>query len=394
MITFVALLMFLQLGTPAQQATLFSSLLFLPWVLKSFLRSWVGKVGHFKEMLHLIEWLIFFSLTAVALSFPRGQTWLFVSLLVTSSLCAWHKLVARMYYEHTLRIRDKLLLTIPKMVFTQTAVIFTYGALIFIVASLQVILREIRAAWSMGCYITAGVFLFFTLLHFLTLRSMGTEQPPHRHSMLDSVKEEIHVIERIQKRPRWWRVVLTLFFILLPQSLLFYTRVLYLFDTNAHGGLECTMQEIGFAQGTVGVIAFSLGLAWGRHLMRHWPMKYLLWVLCFIIGLSPMVYFGMTLFPPQELGILSLCTFMAQLFFGIGLCACRLPIQEISDMRYKNSINLLYIPLVSGCMILPMALSGWLVQQWGYSHFFLFTSLCSPVTLVMAYLFYSYHPDA
>ena len=61
--------MFLQLEMAPALATLLSAFLFLPWVLKSFMRSWVRRVGHFKQVLHIIEALLFVSLILLAFSF-------------------------------------------------------------------------------------------------------------------------------------------------------------------------------------------------------------------------------------------------------------------------------------------------------------------------------------
>ena len=167
---------------------------------------------------------------------------------------------------------------------------------------------------------------------------------------------------------------------------MFHARVLYLYLSQAQGGLQCTMQEIGFAQGTVGVIAFSVGLFLGRRLIRLHTLERLFWPMAFCIVLSPFVYLGMTYWPPQALWQLCLCTMSAQLLFGLGLGICRLPISAISGARYRNTINMLQIPLVSVCLLVPMAISGWMVERLGFSTYFLINSLCAPVCLLGIYL--------
>lgn len=185
------------------------------------------------------------------------------------------------------------------------------------------------------------------------------------------------------------------------------------------GGLQCTMQEIGFAQGTIGVIAFSIGLFLGRRLFEalknergrankeQWSslsggqlsadsetgkspsheMKGFSFVaLHFSLLLSPFVYLAMTIWPPQALWQLCLCTLAAQFFFGFGLSICRLPVGIISGGRYRNTINILQIPLVSAVLIMPMAVSGWLVEQWGFATYFLVNALCGPVCLLGVFL--------
>lgn len=77
--------------------------------------------------------------------------------------------------------------------------------------------------------------------------------------------------------------------------------------------------------------------------------------------------------------MLSAYTFIAQLLFGLGLNACRKYIERISGERYQNAVNPLYIPIISLCILLPMALSGFLLETMSYKQFFLIDALCAPL---------------
>ena len=396
--------MLLQLRLAPAGATLLSALLFIPWVLKSFMRPWVRLVGRFRQVICLIEILLSAALFLLALAFRPGAAAVFPALLLVSLLCAWHELVARMYYESMLRPSFQRLLMVPKLVASQVAVIFTYGALIFLVGTLQVYFRQmIRYSWSIGCYVAAGIFLLFAFYHFVSL-----SKPPSLHMRLSEAKKRKPSEGSLPLERKLWRIsgevrressgyersagslwlpLLMLLFMLLPQGLMFHARVLYLYDTHAHGGLQCTMQEIGFAQGTVGVIAFSLGIALGRLLINRYSLHRLFWPMAICLVLSPFVYFGMTKFPPQSLGMLCLCTMSAQLLFGLGISICRYPISAISGKRYRNTINMLQIPLVSAVLIVPMAVSGWMTERLGYNVYFLVNALSAPICLSFVYLF-------
>ncbi len=386
MVTYVALLMLLQLDVAPAWATLCSALLFVPWVLKSFMRPWVRRVGHFGQMVHIVEALLFVALILLAFSFNRGPVAVFLALLLVSLFCAWHELTARMYYESRLRSFFRRLLMVPRHVCSQIAVIFTYGALIFLVGTLQVYFRQIRYSWSLGCYVVAGLFLMLSLTNCL-LPSSPLERSVRACKESKEGKAFLRG-ESGQKAGRWtsregavgW--FFFLFFLLLPQGLMFFARVLYLYDTHARGGLQCTMQEIGFAQGTVGVIAFSLGIAIGWWFIRHYSLQRCFWPMAFSLVLSPFVYWGMTYSPPQSLWMLCCCTMTAQLLFGMGLGVCRLPVSAVSGSRYAASIGMLQIPLVAAAMFLPMALSGWMVERLGYEVFFLVNALSAPVCLL------------
>jgi PAT family beta-lactamase induction signal transducer AmpG len=379
MITFVALLMFLQLGIGWDYCTLLCALLSLPWVLKSFVRQKVRQVGHFSLVLRGIELSIFIIITTLAFcctSSVHRRILVFACLFVLCMLCAWHELAARMYYERMLRPREQRIFNGPKMFFSQASVVMTYGVMIVMVGFLEVFYHNRRNAialsWSSAIYLLAGFYLLLVLYNFFVLKPPHVGDAGRSQSIGGAVRAEMRVIDRIAHKPNWLVVILCLTLFLLPQSLMFYTRVLFLMATDAEGGLGCSLQWVGLAQGTVGVIAFSLGLGLGYRLNRS---RRLLWPQALAMPLSPMVYFVMTQYPPSGLFPLCVATFAAQFCFGLGLNGCLVFIRYISGERYRSTINYLYIPLVSLVMLPALAVSGWLVERTGFATFFLIDSL-------------------
>lgn len=373
------MLIFLHEGLSATEVTLLSSALFIPWVFKSWMRSYVKRAGNYRRWIHIAEVLITLSLGALAFALPHGKWWTLASLMTVSLLCAWHELLARMYYERMLHPEEQRRYNSLKTTASQMAVVLTYGLVIIAVGILQIYFRERRFtySWSLGVYITAGIFLFFMLLHLLILRRPVNDREHPTNTVGGSIKAELHVIERIRQRPLWWRHVLALQLMLIPQGLLFFTRTIFLMDNPRRGGLGCTLQEIGFAQGTVGVIAFLTGMGASRWLMNNMPQDKLRLIFTISLGLSPFVYLFMTYYPPQSLMPLCIATFQAQWFFGFGLGACRTGIRYISGDRYRNTVNILYVPLISMCMLTPMAASGCMIEHLDYKTFFIINATTS-----------------
>ena len=94
----------------------------------------------------------------------------------------------------------------------------------------------------------------------------------------------------------------------------------------------------------------------------------------------------MTWWPPTNLGMLCLATFVAQAAFGFGLNACMIFVRYISGERYRSTINYLYIPLVSLVMLPVIAVSGWLVVRLGFRLFFAFDVLMTVPALIAGYI--------
>lgn len=387
MVTFVALLMFVQQGASWTHATFLCALLTLPWVLKSFVREKVLRFGRFAWVLKGIEACMFLVLIGLAFAFDRYRysvPRIFACLFLLSLLCAWHELAARMYYERMLFPRWQRVYNATKIFFSQTAQVVTYGVLIMMVGALQVFYHNradaMSFAWNVAVYMLAGVFLLLVLYNLFALRRPPVGDASRSGTLAHAVRAEVQVIDRIAHKPYWLAVVLGLGAVLLPQSLMFHTRVLFLLASKAEGGLGCTMLQVGFAQGTIGVMAFSIALGVGHRLLTRRGVRRTYWFYAVPLGLSPFVYWLMTVVPPANLFWLCCATFAAQFCFGLGLNLCVAFVRYISADRYRNTINYLYIPMVALVMIVPLAVSGWLVHRWGFQLFFIIDSACALLT--------------
>lgn len=389
-VMFVALLMFLQFGADEGMAALYSGGLFLPWVMKSYFYSKVRNAGLLERNLHRAELLMLVCLMGIAVyvSEAKVQDWLlFILLFALSCLCAWHELLSRLFYSKMLEPREQRLYGTTKMVSSQMTQVVTYGVLIIVAGFFEVFFRSYQKAWAMESSLVAGGFMIFCILNFIVLPRVQGRQPYRYESVADTVKNEWHIVSRIRQKPHIFAVLLSLFFLLLPQALMFNTRVFFLLASSERGGLDCSFQDVGFAQGTIGVLAFSLGIALGRSMMREYGNRSMFGVTAVVLTLSPVPYLLMALYP-QIGNMLMLCcmTFVAQLFFGFGLNVCRVYVPYISEQRYRNVTNFLYLPMVASLMVVPMTLSGWLCMELGYQTFFKLCVAIAPVAWIVLWI--------
>lgn len=368
-VTFVALIMFLQMNIGVALSTLFAAILLLPWVAQPLMRRLLPGMGGDRWWLHFIELTMAGTLAMFALTLKNGTWWTMLVLCWISTLSAWHDLLARQYFmRRTTTAQDSLHLVL-RALSSQMATVLTYGLMIMAVGVLQIYFRQRSQtySWALGYYLLAGAYLFITLTNMLLLRNPG-------HTQMNVTRQWPW------QQKRWKEQMIMLVLMLLPQGLMFYSRTVFLLTQPQLGGLGCTLQEVGFAHGTIGVIAFLAGVALGKSILNKWGENRTKWPLTICLGISPAVYLAMTQSRPEGVWMLSAYTFVAQLMFGIGLNACRRYIENISGERYRNSVNPLYIPAISLCIMLPMTLSGLLLERLGFANFFLLDTLCAPVT--------------
>lgn len=389
-VTFVSLLIFIQTGTSPALSTCYSALLALPWILKPWLKRQLHNHYSYSHLLACELCLAATFLLLSAIISPSSpfrlhsspgifRSSLFILHFILALLTAWHVVLAEYYYHLQARsAKLRRLYSTPRLVVSQGVVVATYGLLIILVGSLQVLSHSIYVSWAAVFKILAGFMLLFFLWHLLPLfiygRSWVMRRPASKAvrsrksgNHLNFYRVPDRYLNRSGNVSR--RQMLLLFLFLLPQSLMFYARVLYLLAPFGNGGLSRSIQEVGYAHGVVGALAFFLGLVLSRRMAKRHPNLGLL------VLLSPFVYLGMTIFPPQWLWQICVCTFVAQFAFGYGLHSMltRLGFFPMSGLRS---------PFVATAMLVPAALSGLLLQSMDFQTYFLVDVLTSVIALL------------
>lgn len=365
-VTFVALIMFMQMGVGMSMSTVYGALLLLPRAAQPLMRHFlpVDCVACLR-LLRLTECLVVAAMALFALLMGEAPFQTFSMLMCISILSSWHDILSREYYAASMRYMGGRLSSIVRVISSQMSTVLTYGLMIMAVGVLEIYFRQ-RAmwySWSLCCYILAGVYMLLAIVNIL---------------LLDKIEDVSSTHAVPQQRHRQWLVqAAMLALLLLPQGLMFFCRTIFLLARQQQGGLGCTLQDVGFAQGTVGVIAFLLGVTVGRQLQRRLGEAVLEYPLTMCLGLSPIVYLIMTHWPPGCLHLLSAYTFVAQLLFGLGLSGCQRRIAYISGDRYRNVVNPVTIPIISLCLLLPMAASGYMAERMSFRGFFLLDTLCT-----------------
>lgn len=305
---------------------------------------------------------------------------IFSALFIISLTTAWHEVQAEAFYFYRLRSHLNQFYDMPRLFVSQSMVVVTYGLLIILVGTLQVLYRSIFVSWAIGFRVMAGVMALYLLWHVFVLpRMVEPLHPVVRQRTIDLFSRRFSA----RSHNAGMKLYLFTFFLLLPQALMFYTRVLFLLAPEDKGGLSCSIQELGFAHGVVGAIAFGAGLLFSRHLkvkpLNRKKRLNVSFLFSNTVLLSPLVYLCMSWFAPKSLFVLSACTFVAQFFFGFGL-------HRTLAQFGMSAYNGLRLPIVALTMMVPVAVSAYFSDVWGFRTFFLVDSL----TAVLPYLFIKY----
>lgn len=381
----ISLIMYKQLGLSNTDITLYTSWLYLPWVIKPLWSPFVDIIKTKRWWITAMQLLIGAAFGGVAFTIPT-PLWLQGTLFffwVMAFSSATHDISADGFYMLGLSQHDQAWFVGIRSTFYRLANIFGQGVLVMVAGQLQAYGCSIPYSWMILFYGLAGLFIGLWLWHSFILPRPKEDASRNDINAKTIGKELLHsLVTFFQKE----QVVVGLLFMLLyrmPEGLLVKISALFLIDNTANGGLGLTATQYGFVQGTVGVIGLLLGgilggMAIGKHGLKRW-----LWPMVMAITIPDLVYVYLSLFMPDVntyLWLINVCVFIEQFGYGFGFTAYMLYLVYYSRGEYKTSHYALCTAFMALSMMIPGMFAGKLQTMVGYQNFFIIVCCCCAVT--------------
>jgi len=388
----ISLILYKQLGLSNAQITFYTSWLYLPWVIKPLWSPLVDAVKTKRWWILAMQLLVGASLAGVALTIP-APFWLQGTLLcfwLMAFSSATHDIAADGFYMLGLNSHDQAWFVGIRSTFYRLATIFGQGVLVMIAGNLQVLLRNnIRYSWCLTFYGMAALFIALWLYHSFALPRSKQDAPKENVSVATLGTELVSMVRTfVSKMPLRETIIALLFMLLyrMPEALLAKISALFLIDSRAAGGLALSPQEYGLVQGTVGVIALTLGGILGGMAAANGGLKRWLMPMACAISLPDVVYIYMSMALPQSLIIINVCVFIEQFGYGFGFTAYMLYLIYYSRGAYKTAHYALCTALMALSMMLPGLVAGYLQEAVGYRAFFVIVVLLCAITFIVTKL--------
>ena len=385
----ISLIMYKRLGLSNTDITLYTSWLYLPWVIKPLWSPFIDIIKTKRWWIVTMQLLIGASLGGVAFTIPAPY-WLqgslaFFWLMAFSS--ATHDIAADGFYMLGLEQHEQAYFVGIRSTFYRIATIFGQGLLVMLAGNLEVITRNIRYSWSITFYGMAGLFIAFWLWHHYILpkptEDMGLEKM-HGRQILE---EFWHTLKTFFLKPQVWAGICFMLFYRMPEGLLVKVSALFLIDSASKGGLGLSPAEYGLVQGTVGVIGLTLGGILGGIVASRDGLKRWLWPMVLAITLPDLVYVYLSFVLPDSLFIVNICIFIEQFGYGFGFSAYMLYLIYYSQGEHKTAHYALCTAFMALSMMIPGLFAGALQESVGYPAFFLIVvAACTMTYIVTAML--------
>lgn len=388
--------MFNNMGMPKGEMAMFTSLLYLPWVIKPLWSPFVDIIKTKRWWILAMQIVMSAAFVLVALGLPDPSPEVIASGTASVSLfkmtlvlfwisafaSATHDIAADGFYMLALKPKQQSVFVGIRSTFYRLASIFGQGVLVVIAGLLEKKLGDIPQAWSVTLLVSAVIFAVITIWHTIVLpRPDADSLREDGTTSKGIVKEFIRTFITFFRKKHILIALLFMLLYRLPEAFLVKMMNPFLLDPTGQGGLGLSTETVGLVYGTIGVAALTVGGILGGIAASKWGLKKSLWPMAMALTLPCLSFVFLAAFQPQNIWLISSCVALDQFGYGFGFTAYMLYLIYFSDGEFKTAHYSLCTAFMALSMMLPGMVAGYIQEALGYTSFFIFVMVCCLVTV-------------
>jgi len=387
MVVTVSVIMYKKLGISNADIGLYTSWLYLPWVIKPLWSPFLDLIGTKRNWFLLMQLLIAVSFLGVGLLLPTNI------FFVTTLACFWmaafasatNDIAADGYYMIGLTQEKQSFFVGVRSTFYKLANVTGQGLLVIMAGFLENHYGDNTKAWSITMLVAGVLMLILTISNFFAT-------PKYESS--DSIKLEkpkgfFEVFKSFFTKPNMGTALAFILFFRLGESQLVKMASPFLLDSKEVGGLGYSTAEVGTIYGTIGVIMLTVGGILGGILISRDGLKKWLFLMVLSLNIPNAFYAFLAFTQTTSLAAVITTVVLEQFGYGFAIAGFMVFLIYIAEGMSKTSHYAIATGFMALGMMLPGLISGY-VQEWlGYDGFFIWVVLAAiPSLLLLKYIKY------
>ena len=366
----VSVVMYKNLKVSNTDIALYTSWLYLPWVIKPLWSPLVDLLGTKRGWIVSLQFVVGAALALVALTVPGPEffrlTLAVFWLLAFSS--ATHDIAADGFYLLALPPHEQAAFVGVRSTFYRVATIAGQGGLVYLAGRWQTATGNIAQAWALVFGLVAAIFALLGLYHWFALPRPASDHAVKREPRL--LAGFVAVFAAFFRKQDIGRILGFLLLYRFAEAQLLKLVTPFLIDARPTGGLGLTTEQVGVIYGTVGIIALMIGGLVGGVALARFGLKRLLWPMIFAMYVPNIVFVLLALNQPENIALIGSALAVEQFGYGFGFSAYLVYMMMVADGEHRTAHYAICTGFMALGMMLPGMAAGWLEDHLGYVKFF------------------------
>jgi PAT family beta-lactamase induction signal transducer AmpG len=380
----VSVIMYKNLGIANEDIGVYTSLLYLPWVIKPLWSPFIDLYATKRKWFLAMQLVIAVAFLIVGLTIPMNHFFMLSLALfwVAAFASASNDVASDGFYMLALEKEQQSFFLGIRSTFYRLSMLTANGLIVILGGFLEQKFGDKSKAWSYTMIVVALIMAFLTIYNFFTTPKVEeTKETESTHKV--SFGEVFATF--FQKK----QIGIILAFILLfrlGESQLLKMLTPFLIDEKAKGGMGLTTEDVGIIYGTFGVAALVVGgilggIAISKGGLRKWMLPMFLAMHLPIIGFVLLAHFH-----PASIHYIYAAVIAEQFGYGFGFAAFMMYLIYVAEGELKTSHYSIATGFMALGMMVPGMLSGYIQQYLGYGNFFIWVFLATIPGLILSQL--------
>ncbi len=381
----VSVIMYKNLGISNEGIGIYTSLLYLPWVIKPLWSPFIDLYSTKRKWFLAMQLLISIAFLIVGLTIPMSNFFV-LSLAVfwvAAFASASNDVASDGFYMLALAKDQQSFFLGIRSTFYRLSLLTGNGLIVIIAGFLEEKYGDKTKAWSYTMVIVGFIMAAITIYNYFSTPRIETKILEDKSESKPKISFGEVFVSFFQKK----QIVLVLSFILLfrlGESQLLKMLTPFLLDEKSLGGMGLTTEDIGLIYGTFGVSALVIGgilggIAISKDGLGKWMLPMILTMHLPIIGFILLSHFH-----PTSVFYVYATVICEQFGYGFGFAAFMMYLIYVADGESKTSHYSIATGFMALGMMLPGMLSGYIQHYLGYGNFFIWVFFATIPGLILS----------
>lgn len=398
----ISVAMLTKMGVNNTDMSFFTSLLYLPWVIKPFWSPFVDLIKTKRWWYITMEIVMsaLMLLTLLAIPHPDAATiaametpvsmfyFMLVIFIVMAFASATHDIAADGFYMIALKPGDQAAMIGWRSVFYRLSNVFCNSALIAIPGIVYTYTEQageanMPFAWQATMLIAGVLFTILTIWHIFFTPKPEVVNEEQSSSAKDILIGFGKSFATYFTKPG---LILAMIFMLvyrLPEAFLMKMVTPFLLGDKATGGLGLSMEMYSIVYGIIGVAFLLAGGIVGGYMISHLGLKKSIWWMAAGMTLPCLTFVYLSNFLPTDPVAISIAVAIEQFGYGFGFTAYMMYMMYFSEGELKTSHYAICTGFMALSMMIPGMFAGRIQELLGYIGFFWMVIACCLATVLV-----------
>lgn len=372
-VSVVAAIMYKNLGLSNTDITLYTSSMYLPWVIKPLWSPLVEMFRTKRFFVLCMEFTMMITLGCVALTLPLpsflGPTLAFF--WVTGFASATQDIAADGVYISSMSSTQQAQYVGIQGIAWNMGRIIASGLLVTFTGWLHNAMGlDWIKAWMIVMAMLSAIMGLFGLWHIRMLPEGGTSADAPAGAS-EAVRTFAQAFGSFFQKKHIVMMVLVVFFYRFGEGLIEKIGPLFMLDKREVGGLGLDNQALGNINGTFGTVGFIVGALLGGFFCAKRGLKRSFLFLALALNVPHLTYFYLSQVRPEDLWLITTVVTIEKFGYGFGSVGHMLyMMQQLAPGRYKTAHYAFATGIMGLSMMFTGMISGPIQEALGHANFF------------------------